>query len=373
MGGSALATSQVNQQVQHDLTPRRAARLPAPLPDRAPGLPELRGGGAAAPLRRGSRSSAGSAPSAWPDALTPVSTYALNIVTGIRARARHRLQPPARLPLPGGAPVTVPALRRSARTDPTAGRTVAFSSITVAAAIATLSVFPLGFLRSMGIAGGLVGPLAGLIALTVLPALFLLLGDRVNALSPGRWRRAAERAARGEAGGWYRLAQAADAPPRSGRDRGHGAPRSSSRCRSSRLSFTGVGASVLPPGVSSRVVDTALPARLPGHHGVAGLRRSRPRRPPRRRAGLRPPPPRSPRAARSAAAAAGERRLGGVGFLGASRSSTRPRGGSSARCARSREGALGGSTAQFLDQKHALGSLLPLAGFLLAAVTFVLL
>src|SRR5213079_1106916 len=90
----------------------------------------------------------------------------------------------------------------------TAGRTVAFSSVTIAAAIATLAVFPLGFLRSMGIAGGLVAPLAGLIALTVLPALFVLLGEKVNALSPRRWQRAAERAARGERGGWYRFAGA---------------------------------------------------------------------------------------------------------------------------------------------------------------------
>ena len=63
-----------------------------------------------------------------------------------------------------------------------------------------------GFSGLMGIAGGLVGPLAGLIALTVPPALFVLLGERVNALSPRRWRRAAERAALGAQGGWYRLA-----------------------------------------------------------------------------------------------------------------------------------------------------------------------
>ena len=50
------------------------------------------------------------------------------------------------------------AVRETLRT---AGRTVAFSSVTVGAAIATLAVFPLGFLRSMGIAGALVGPLAG--------------------------------------------------------------------------------------------------------------------------------------------------------------------------------------------------------------------
>src|SRR5205823_13535831 len=92
----------------------------------------------------------------------------------------------------------VPGADAVRRTMATAGRTVAFSSVTIAAAIATLTIFPLGFLRSMGIAGGLAAPLAGLISLTVLPALFVLLGERVNALSPRRWRRAAERTARGE-------------------------------------------------------------------------------------------------------------------------------------------------------------------------------
>ena len=41
----------------------------------------------------------------------------------------------------------------------------------------------------------------------LLPALFVLLGERVNALAPRRWQRAAERAARpDEHGGWYRYA-----------------------------------------------------------------------------------------------------------------------------------------------------------------------
>src|SRR5581483_4421996 len=125
------------------------------------------------------------------------------------------------------------------------------------AAIATLAIFPLGFLQSMGIAGGLAGPLAGAIALTVLPALFVLLGPRVNALSPRRWRRAAERTARGEAGGWYRLAHALMRRP---------APVAvAATClllalgvpfRSIR--FTGVDASVLPASVSSHVVDVAI-------------------------------------------------------------------------------------------------------------------
>ena len=45
------------------------------------------------------------------------------------------------------------AVRTTVRT---AGRTVAFSAVTVALALVTLTVFPLGFLKSMGIAGAAV-------------------------------------------------------------------------------------------------------------------------------------------------------------------------------------------------------------------------
>ena len=62
----------------------------------------------------------------------------------------------------------------------TAGRTVFFSSLTVAAALASLLVFPQRFLYSMGLGGALVVLLAALISLTVLPAVLTLLGSRVN-------------------------------------------------------------------------------------------------------------------------------------------------------------------------------------------------
>ena len=137
----------------------------------------------------------------------PISVFALNLVTGaglglaidysllLVSRYREELVRHG----PG-----VAALRATLET---AGRTVAFSAVTVAAAFASLLVFPLGFLRSMAIGGLIVAPLAGLVALTVLPALFALLGTRVNALAPARWQRAAERAARpDERGGWYRFA-----------------------------------------------------------------------------------------------------------------------------------------------------------------------
>jgi RND superfamily putative drug exporter len=95
-----------------------------------------------------------------------------------------------------------------AATIATAGRTVMISGITVALALASLLIFPLGFLRSMG-AGGVAAVLVAMLAaLTALPALLAVLGDRINA---GRVRlrraRPAEAAALTHDGGWARLAR----------------------------------------------------------------------------------------------------------------------------------------------------------------------
>ncbi|MGN6377809.1 MAG: MMPL family transporter [Gaiellales bacterium] len=139
---------------------------------------------------------------------TDLSVFALNIVTGLGLGlaidyslftvSRYR-EESAR------AGYGVEALRR---TMATAGRTIAFSSLTVAAAVASLAVFPQNFLRSMGIAGALVALVAAGLALVVLPAILALLGPRVNALAPKRLQRAAERDARpAESGFWYRLSQ----------------------------------------------------------------------------------------------------------------------------------------------------------------------
>ena len=137
-----------------------------------------------------------------------LSVFALNIVTGLGLGlaidyslftvSRYR-EESAR------AGFGVEALRR---TLATAGRTIAFSSLTVAAAVASLTVFPQNFLRSMGIAGALVALIAAALALVVLPAILALLGPRVNALAPKRLQRAADRDARpAESGFWYRLSQ----------------------------------------------------------------------------------------------------------------------------------------------------------------------
>ena len=74
------------------------------------------------------------------------------------------------------------------RTMSTAGRTVLFSGLTVAAALSSLLIFPQAFLKSMGYGGVAAVLVAMVAALTVLPATLKLLGRRVDA---GRlpWRR----------------------------------------------------------------------------------------------------------------------------------------------------------------------------------------
>jgi len=141
--------------------------------------------------------------------VTPLSVYALNLVTGlglglaidyslfIVSRYREEI---AR---------SGPGREALYRTLSTAGRTVLFSSLTVASALAALLVFPLRFLYSMGVGGIIVSLVAAAVALIVLPAILGLLGERVNALSFGRWRRAADEEARSVAASpWYRLAGA---------------------------------------------------------------------------------------------------------------------------------------------------------------------
>jgi RND superfamily putative drug exporter len=101
-----------------------------------------------------------------------------------------------------------PGLAAMRRVLATAGRTVFFSSLTVAAALASLLVFPQRFLYSMGLGGALVALFAALISLTVLPAVLTLLGTRVNALSPRFLQRRAEADTRpDESGFWYRLSR----------------------------------------------------------------------------------------------------------------------------------------------------------------------
>ncbi|PYE54181.1 MMPL family transporter [Deinococcus yavapaiensis] len=66
------------------------------------------------------------------------------------------------------------------RTILTAGRSVLFSGMTVAIAMGALIAPPLDFVRSMGVGGVTVVIMTVLASVTALPALFVLLGERVN-------------------------------------------------------------------------------------------------------------------------------------------------------------------------------------------------
>lgn len=88
----------------------------------------------------------------------------------------------------------------------TAGRTVLFSAVTVAVALSVLAWFPLGALRSISYAGIITAMLAGAASLTVLPAMFAVLGGRIERGRVWRRRRPDRDPAGSGAGFWHRLA-----------------------------------------------------------------------------------------------------------------------------------------------------------------------
>lgn len=195
--------------------------------------------------------------------VTSLSVFALNVVTGLGLGlaidycllmvSRYREEATVH-------GFGVEALRRTLATS---GRTIAFSSLTVAAAVASLTIFPQNFLFSMGLAGAIVALVAATLALVVLPAMLALLGPRVNALAPRWLQRAADRDARpAESGFWYRLSRAVIARP--GRIAllsatvliALGVPFASIR-------FLPANASELPTSASAYHVDAALRNEFP--------------------------------------------------------------------------------------------------------------
>ncbi len=262
VGGPAIAEAQVNDQVESDL--QRAELLAFPLLFLLSLLFFRSLVAAALPLLVGGLAIVGTfmALSAAAE-LGSISIFALNLTTGlglglaidyslfIVSRYREEIAKDG----PGPA-----AMRR---TLATAGRTVLFSSITVAAAMASLLVFPQRFLYSMGIGGVLVALLAAAVALLVLPAILALLGERVNSLSPRFLRRRAAAEARpATAGGWYRLARLVQRIP------GRVAVMATVLMLTLgipfySLEFTSVDAQILPRDHSARQVDDALRADFP--------------------------------------------------------------------------------------------------------------
>ena len=276
LGGDAIASMQVNSQVGHDLAHAELLAFPfifllsllffrslvAAL------LPPLLGGLAIVATFFALR---------IVTSFADLSVFSLNLVTGLGLGlaidyslfmvSRYREESAA-----SGFGVT--ALRRTLET---AGRTIVFSSLTIAGAIASLAIFPQRFLYSMGIAGALVALLAASLALIVLPALLAVLGPRVNALAPSWLARAAEREARpDERGAWYRLSRFVMRRP---------APiavASAALLIALGIPFWGikfisVDASVLPASASARQVSDTLDRDFPPHRTaplevVAGAR-----------------------------------------------------------------------------------------------------
>jgi uncharacterized membrane protein YdfJ with MMPL/SSD domain len=195
--------------------------------------------------------------------LNPMSIYALNLINGLGlglaidyslfmvSRFREEL---AR----GGD-----RERALAATLGSAGRTVAFSAFTVAAALAALLVFRQRFLYSMGVGGSICALIAAGVSLTLLPALLGALGERVNAGGPRRWKDAIAREAAAERSGfWYRHSRWVMRRPVGVATFASvllialGVP-------FAQIRFTGVDASVLPRDKSARVVDDALRTEFP--------------------------------------------------------------------------------------------------------------
>jgi RND superfamily putative drug exporter len=136
--------------------------------------------------------------------VTDVSVFAINLVTamGLGLAIDYSLFVVSRFREELAAGRDVEAAVQ--RTVETAGRTVAFSGLTVAVSLSALLIFPLFFLRSFAYAGIGVILVAVITSVVSLPALLAVLGHRVD---KGRlWRRREPKPA-GE-GFWYRLATA---------------------------------------------------------------------------------------------------------------------------------------------------------------------
>jgi uncharacterized membrane protein YdfJ with MMPL/SSD domain len=207
VGGSDLATSQITTIVRRDADVALLISFPilallSLLFFRsmvAAALPLLLGGGAIILTRAGLRFATNFLAVSAP-VLSVITAFGLGLAIDYSLLIVSRFR--EELALNGGS---VPEAVH--RTMATAGRTVLFSASTVIAALASLLVFPQAYLYSMGLGGAMVTLLVCLAALTVLPALLMLLGERIDALSPRWLQRSAHRVARPMVdGGWYRLA-----------------------------------------------------------------------------------------------------------------------------------------------------------------------
>jgi uncharacterized membrane protein YdfJ with MMPL/SSD domain len=248
-----------------------------------------------------------------------------------------------------------------------AGATVLFSAATVACALATLTVFPQGFLKSMGIAGAVVAIVAALVAVTVSPALLALWNvklARTDTRPP-------------ESGRWFRLARAVMRHP------GPVAVLTAAAMIAAGLPALGTvwssagDSRVIPVGESSRTVADAIPRDFAGAgKSPVTIAISAPRADGPAVTGFAA----GVRAIPGVDSVRAPRALNGGTWQVAAQVSGDPAGSTAQRVVRqirdlpaSFRVDVGGDAAAFVDQQDAIGSHLPLAVGLLAVLTFIVL
>jgi RND superfamily putative drug exporter len=205
LGGSDAIDTAIGEQLEQDLARAESLAIPATLVL----LVVVFGGVVAAslPLAMALVSVTGTFLALFAIAqVTDVSLYSVNLTTalGLGLAIDYSLFIVSRFreELAAGRPSDHAVIR----TVETAGRTVGFSALTVAASLSALLVFPLYFLRSFAYAGIAVVITAAAGSLLTLPALLAVLGPRVNSWSVRRKSRRAA-AASGTGGRfWHRLA-----------------------------------------------------------------------------------------------------------------------------------------------------------------------
>ena len=141
----------------------------------------------------------------------------------------------------------------------TTGRTILFSAATVAAALASLCVFPQRFLISMGLGGAIVAIVAAASALLLVPSLLILLSRRIAKVKPPA-----------AAGGWYRLATAVMRHPGLVAI-GAAAVLLIVASPALGVRWSGIDATVLPASQSARVVSDTLARDFPPSSDVNAI------------------------------------------------------------------------------------------------------
>lgn len=251
LGGSAVAQAQVGEQATSDLA--TAELIAFPLLALLTFL-FFRGVAALLPLAVGATTVLGAFAvlRAINEALA-ISPFALNLVIGmgLGLAVDYSLLTVSRFREELGRGVDPP--RALLATLRNAGHTVLFSAVTVAAALACLTVFPQRFLVSMGIGGIVVALVAAAATFLILPPLLILMAPRLGKVTPkpegtGRWYGLAR---------WVMRRPALTAI-------GAAAIMFVLAAPTLGLNWTGVDATSLPKGESARTVFETQQREFPG-------------------------------------------------------------------------------------------------------------